>query len=449
MSDVILSSGVRANLNSLQTTSKLLQSTQNKLATGKRVTSALDNPTNFFTAQGLNDRANQLSSLQDGISNAVKTLEAADNGIKAITKLVESAQSTARQALQAASENVTTITGDGVVDTSGTTAGASASVAEKVAGQTLNNLGMANGDSISLQVTTSSGAVNTITFTASDAANQTVQDVLDTINDSGVASASITNDGKLSFSADGGSDIQLTITDDGGDGDATVTNTQATTIYADLGFSTTSDSTISTTAAGYVGVTVSEGASSTSSDSLIISKNAVGVDAADANAELTAQYNEILTQIDQLARDASFNGVNLVNSSSSSLTVAFNEKRDDANKSELTIQGKDLTSSGLSLTASSGLTKEDANNKLDQLSDALTSLRKAGSTFGSQLNTVKIREEFTNDLVNTLQTGADNLVIADTNEEGARLLALQTRQSLSSTALSLASQSDQNVLRLF
>ncbi|MDP1165780.1 flagellin N-terminal helical domain-containing protein, partial [Klebsiella pneumoniae] len=76
----------------------MMSQTQNRLATGKKVNSALDNPTNFFTSQNLNSRANELSSLLDGISNATKTLEAADNGIKGITKLVESAQSTARQA---------------------------------------------------------------------------------------------------------------------------------------------------------------------------------------------------------------------------------------------------------------------------------------------------------------------------------------------------------------
>ncbi|MBA5775660.1 flagellar protein, partial [Stappia sp. F7233] len=96
MSDITLSAGVRQNLLSLQNTADLLGQTQNRLATGKKVNSALDNPTNFFTSQGLQSRANDLTNLLDGIGNAIKTLEAADNGIKAITKLVESAQSTVR-----------------------------------------------------------------------------------------------------------------------------------------------------------------------------------------------------------------------------------------------------------------------------------------------------------------------------------------------------------------
>ena len=100
MSDITLSKAVRSNLLNLQSTAGLLSKSQERLSTGLRVNSALDNPTNFFTAQGLNSRANDLSQLLDSVSNAVQTVAAADKGITAITKLVESAQATARQALQ-------------------------------------------------------------------------------------------------------------------------------------------------------------------------------------------------------------------------------------------------------------------------------------------------------------------------------------------------------------
>ena len=83
------------------------------------------------------------------------------------------------------------------------------------------------------------------------------------------------------------------------------------------------------------------------------------------------------------------------------------------------------------------------------LDASLTTLRTQAAAFGSNLTTVQTRQDFTKNLINTLQTGADNLVLADTNEEGANMLALQTRQSLSTTALSLANQSSQAVLRLF
>ena len=100
MSDIVLSAGVRSNLLQLQQTSDLITQTQTRLATGKQVNSALDNAINFFTAQGLDNRANDLSGLLDSMSNAINTIQAANNGITAITKLVQSAQSLASQAYQ-------------------------------------------------------------------------------------------------------------------------------------------------------------------------------------------------------------------------------------------------------------------------------------------------------------------------------------------------------------
>ena len=100
MSDIVLSSGVRSNLLQLQQTSDLITQTQTRLATGKRVNSALDNPINFFTAQGLSTRANDLNCLLDSMSNGISTIQAANNGITAITKLVQSAQSLVSQAQQ-------------------------------------------------------------------------------------------------------------------------------------------------------------------------------------------------------------------------------------------------------------------------------------------------------------------------------------------------------------
>ncbi|MEP7031905.1 MAG: ABC transporter substrate-binding protein, partial [Pseudolabrys sp.] len=100
MSGISLSAGVRQNLLSLQDTANLLSQTQNRLATGKKVNSALDNPNSYFTAQSLTNRANSLSSLLDGITNGINTIQAANNGITAITKLVQSAQALVTQAQQ-------------------------------------------------------------------------------------------------------------------------------------------------------------------------------------------------------------------------------------------------------------------------------------------------------------------------------------------------------------
>src|ERR1700681_362254 len=100
MTGIVLSASVRQNLLSLQSTANLLSTTQNRLATGNKVNSALDNPTSFFTAQSLNNRASDISNLLDGIGNGVQVLQAANTGITSLQKLVDTAKSIANQVLQ-------------------------------------------------------------------------------------------------------------------------------------------------------------------------------------------------------------------------------------------------------------------------------------------------------------------------------------------------------------
>jgi flagellin-like hook-associated protein FlgL len=171
---------------------------------------------------------------------------------------------------------------------------------------------------------------------------------------------------------------------------------------------------------------------------------------------LINQFNDLTKQIDQLAKDAGFNGKNLL--SGDKLSIIFNEKT-GTNQAKLDVQGETITAANLGiLQAVSGTTttgqfniQDDnaLNNMSDILTGALTSLRSTSSTLGSSLSVVQTRQDFTKNLANTLTTGADNLVAADSNAEGASLLALNTRQQLSQTALSLANQADQGVLRLF
>jgi len=166
---------------------------------------------------------------------------------------------------------------------------------------------------------------------------------------------------------------------------------------------------------------------------------------------LMNQYNNLLTQIDQLAGDAGYNGTNLL--SGDKLTLNFNENA----TSSIAIQMVDSTGAKFAINATNlGLTAQtdfSKNSTLDALTStlnaALTTLQTQSTAISSSLSVVQTRQDFTKNMVNTLQTGADNLVLADPNQEGANLLALQTRQSLSTTALSMASQADQAVLRLF
>jgi flagellin-like hook-associated protein FlgL len=165
-------------------------------------------------------------------------------------------------------------------------------------------------------------------------------------------------------------------------------------------------------------------------------------------ATLAGQFNSLLTQIGQLAGDSGFNGVNLL--AGDSLTITLNE----SGSSSTTVTGVSYTNANaaplsIANAANNWAAASDITAASTALTAALTSLQSESQTLSSSLSTVQIRQDFTNATINTLQTGSDNLTLADSNQEGADLLALQTRQQLSTTALSLASQADQNVLRLF
>ena len=132
MSGIVLSASVRQNLLSLQSTAALLATTQNDLATGNKVNTALDNPTEYFTAQGLNNRAGDINNLLDGIGNGVQVLQAANTGITSLQSLVASAQSIANQVLQTSvgystKSNVTSTTLTGATCTNLLSASATAS----------------------------------------------------------------------------------------------------------------------------------------------------------------------------------------------------------------------------------------------------------------------------------------------------------------------------------
>jgi flagellin len=168
---------------------------------------------------------------------------------------------------------------------------------------------------------------------------------------------------------------------------------------------------------------------------------------------LVKQYNDLRDQLNKLADDASFSGVNLLRGDK--MRIIFNE----LGTSTIEVQAQDelgvprpinTLTLGIDLLLDADVDADASiDNFLDDLAAALNTLRSQASSFGSNLSMVEIRTQFTKSMMNTLQVGADNLVLADTNEESANMLALQTRQQLSTTALSLASQADQAVLRLF
>jgi flagellin-like hook-associated protein FlgL len=405
MSNIALTSGVRNALASIQETERAAQVAQNRLATGKKVNSALDNPTNFFTSANLNSRAQDLTNLLDSMSNSVKTIEAADNGIKGITRLVESAQATVRQAAQ--TNNITANSAAGAANR--VTTGSQAVTGANAFGT--GNAGFEAGNTLTFTFGAGGSAQ---AFTIAVAAGET----FDTLA------------GKV----------------------ATATGSRATLSRDPNGAIRTTNATgqaLAVTAADGTGAAGSAAAAMTGSG---LSTSVAAGTLTTSRAQFAQQFDALRTQIDQLARDASFNGKNLLRGDN--LTVVFNENTQaSGNQSSLTVQGQASDTTGLGIGNASSFnsfaTDADIENALSALNNSLTSLRTRASTFGSNLSTVQTRQDFTQALTKTLRTGADNLVLADSNEEGANLVTLNTRQQLATTALSLASQAQQGVLRLF
>ena len=274
LSSVSLSAGARANLLSLQQTAGLLNTTQGRLSTGKKVASALDGATAYFASVGFLNRASDLTNIKDGLSNSLSTVKSASIAIDSITKIVQQAQGLTSSAIQ---------------------------------------------------------------------------------------------------------------------------TTDATT-----------------------------------------------------RSGLAVQFNDLLVQVNSLVNDATFNGTNLVGSVGVSLVVYFNE----SNTSKLTITSTNLsidTTLGLSVAAAANgfVSDTDVNTAVSQLSTALTKLRTTASGFGNNTTVITTRQDFTTNLVNNLQTASDSLVLADTNEEGANLQALQARNSLGITSLGISGQLQSAILKLF
>jgi flagellin len=162
---------------------------------------------------------------------------------------------------------------------------------------------------------------------------------------------------------------------------------------------------------------------------------------------LASQFNSLLTQLDNLVNDATFNGVNLLNSTSTTLVVFFNAN----NTTALTIQGVNITHNGLNISAASNgfATLDNINTSASLLLTALTTLRTDASTFGGNATLIQTRQDFTTNLINNLQTASDNLVLADTNQLGADLQALQAQDQLGIVSLGISGQLAQAILRLF
>lgn len=262
-------------------------------------------------------------------------------------------------------------------------------------------------------------AVNGKTVQTVELNGSTVQDVIDGINSNTALNSQI----KADFDEETG---QITIRALSAD-------------VKDIQIGVRSDATAATANFGFGNTTLAGVASTDYLESIQLGSSAGQL------AKLEQDFNKIRDQIDALVSngDTGYRGTNLLNGDD--LQTVFNEDR----TSTITTKGVTFTSEGLGIKEANFSNATNVEGVIDAVRDALTSVREFGSTLANDLSVIQTRQTFTTSLINTLKEGSDKLVNADQNEEGAKLLALQTRQSLGVTALSLASQSQQSILRLF
>ena len=405
MADISLTASMRTNLLSLQNTQSLMDTTQERLSTGLKVNSAIDNASSYYTAQSLNNRASDLSALLDSMGQGIQTIQAANEGIEAITEFVEQAKAIANSARDVASKTdikglQTKFSQDPDTDPKTATATSLEFTVTRTDGtnldQKLTDAIQAVNDAMDTELGDKSledyvGAVKA----AIEAGGEEFAKIVDIKVDD--------KTGKITFTAKAGYNIEAT-----GAGD-----------LAGLGKNPdTGDPTDKVT-----------------------STVAVNTD----RQKYALQFNEILEQIDNLAQDSGYKGINLLQMNT--LTVIFNEDR----SSQIEVKGTDASSVGLMLdeAVNNWQTNEDIEASIAQTEEAISSLRIMASDYGNYYSIVQNRQSFTKSLVNVLTEGADNLTLADMNEESANMLALQTRQQLAINSLSLASQAAQGVLQLF
>jgi flagellin-like hook-associated protein FlgL len=203
-----------------------------------------------------------------------------------------------------------------------------------------------------------------------------------------------------------------------------------------------------------------------------LAQSAISSPESSTRAKLASQFNELRSQVDNLAEDSSFNGVNLLKNGTGAfqsgadyLTVKFNERTDPVGVNQLVVSGlkaadfQSIMATSAQIHGSAGLTTVwgqtgtaaifAINSSIRAIDSALNTVRQTAQQFGTNASLLGIREDFTANLINTLKGGASDLVNADLNEESANLLSLQTRQQLGTISLSIAQKSEQSVLRLF
>ena len=460
MADISLTASMRSNLLSLQNTQSLMDATQERLSTGKKVNSAIDNPSSYYTAQSLNNRADDLNALLDSMGQGIQTLQATNEAIESITSFAEQAKAIANSA-----RDVPSNFDKYAISSQEINAGVDGTFMVD-ARDDLSQFDIEIGGSDTgkeFTVYFEDGTAHPITVTGNDAAG--AADVANKLQGLGLNAK--VEGSKVHVSTTDGSMVSW-INDDGNGLAKSASAAKSVTLTSGgNGANSASIAQAINDAASGLGVTAEADGkklaimatdkefrvfADTTNDDVFEKLGMLGDKGAGNAKEVSPerssyakQFNEILSQIDDLANDAGYKGVNLLQENK--LTVIFNEDR----SSKIEITGVDASSKGLGIAQAQNDWQKDANIdvSITHIENAIQELRTMASDFGNHYSIVQTREDFADNIINVLTEGADNLTLADMNEESANMLALQTRQQLAINSLSLASQASQSVLQLF
>ena len=576
MSGISLTASMRSNLLSLQNIARQQDIVQNRLATGLKVSSAIDNPSSYYTASSLNNRAADLTALLDAMSQGVQTIKAASEAIDSGTKFLEQAKAVANQVLETAQPVIARVSSEAElltaidsgqrgriilkndIDMSGSTIrlrnGQSLTSADKnlivsvkadqILGgtdSTISNLRIEANLSFNNQKNISLSNLNIKGFISAVNSELTVSGKLNILNSTMNTSFYIQDNSQINFASDAvinsnssnrfmnigasrctiekNAVINALVTGRGGEvlhlydnavvdirgsinglsqaagfawlgrGDDNRLNFYETAkIYADIPdgaslvtfyegkgvtdikaqaqvgfnqgtqtkfFETTQDFSQynkNLTLQHFINDTASFAASqhawifdftNFTVDTTNLIDNRSTFASSKNEAEIKFSINMIIPQYNNLLKDASYKGINLL--AGQSLKINFNEDR----SSKIDIAGVKADSESLGLKTKEWKTAEDIEKSISELENAINTLRSFASAFGNYYSIVTTRQDFTENLINVLEEGADKLTLADMNQESANMLALQTSQQLAVNSLSLASQASQSILRLF
>jgi len=397
---ISLSAGMSSALYVLQQNQQQVTQAQQRLATGKRVNSALDNPTSYFRAANLTSRANNLNNLLDDMNQASQVMDATSKGLDSITSLIQSAQGLLGKASQSGENNTLTGTLTSPLHATDTLAG--------TAGAGI--VGMTSGKLIQLSVGGGT-AVTALTLSATS----TVQDLIDGINNNTTLNPN--GNGTSVKAALVGGNLQITSSS----GKAVVLSSDDTDAHLQLllGSKTQEGNAVAAAGTNFTDTT---------------------------RATIATQFDDLLKQIDQTIQDSSYGGINLLQGQD--LKVTFNE----TGTSSVTVSSVDYTANGqlgIANSTNSFISDDDVDTATANLKRASDKIAAQSAVFAANQTLIQNRTTFTKNLIQTLNTGADDLTAADQNQESANLLALNTQQQLAQSTLSLASQANSAITRLF